>query len=238
MSEEATEDKIPDNQESQQNNEDQGQQPQKTFTKEEVDALIKERAFQKEMEYKRKNEKMQKHIEDLERKVKAGTATHAEQTELSAGKTAQANAQQNGIPPEALPYIMDEKMADVKFKDKLNKATETDSEFKRLATSDESTRLVNPDQMHFMRDLENSPAVLKKLLTDKKENNLMQAKFQEMIAHNRPSIFVEYMNSLSEKLEMSAVKPRASSYTPDAELSDFGDSSQDFDLKKYISGHR
>jgi len=219
------------------NTQNESNQP-KSYTQEEVDKILKDRLYQKEMENKRKNEKTMKRLEELEAKEKAGTATNSERMELSAGKTAQANAQQAGIPPEAIPYITDEKMAAQQYRDKLMKAADNDPEFKKLASDDKSLRMVSHDQQFFIRDLENAPAVLKKLLTDKKENNLMQAKFQEAIAHGKPSIMVEYINNLSEKLEKSAIKPRASSYTPDADIGDFGDSSQDFDLKKYVSNYR
>jgi hypothetical protein len=215
---------------------DAGQaQSQKMFTEEEVAKLLEERLKNKDMENRRKNEKIIKRLEELEAKEKAGTATPDERIELSQGKTAQAQAKGEGIHPDAIPYIIDEEMAKEKFKQNISNAMEKDPEFKALLTP-ESKRLVNEDQLFFLRDLPNSAAVLKTLLANKKENNLMQAKFQEMIYSGKPSIMVEYINNLSDKLEQSATKPRASSYTPDPNISDFGDSGQDFDLKKYIAG--
>lgn len=214
------------------------QNKEKSFSESDVEKIIQERLKNKEMEHKRKMEDAKSRIAELEGKVNSGTATHAEQMELNKGKTSAANAVNAGVPPEAIPYIMDEQMANEKFKQKISSAADTDPQFKQLLQQPGSERLVHEDQRFFLRDLENAPAVLKKLMTDKRENNMMQAKFQEMIAHRKPSIMVDYINQLSEKLEKSAVKPRASSFSPAPDISDFGDSSQDFDIKSYVKTHR
>lgn len=221
----------------QSNTDSQTSQNQKMFTEEEVKKMIDDRLKNKEMEHKRKTDAVMKRIAELESKEKAGTATPEERTELSTGKGAQAQAQQQGVHPDAIPYIIDEEMAKQKFLQNIKDAQQKDPEFKALLTP-ESKRLVNDDQLFFIRDLPNAPAVFKTLLANKKENNLMQAKFQEMIYKQEPSIMVQYINDLSDRLEKTSTSPRAPSYTPDANLSDLGDSAQDFDLKKYIQDHR
>jgi hypothetical protein len=212
--------------------------PSKMFTEEEVKKMIDDRLKNKEMEHRRKTEAVMKRVEELEKKEKEGTATHEERAELSAGKGAQAQAQNQGVHPDAIPYIVEEEMSKKKYAQSVLDASEKDPQLKNALNDRDSKRLVNDDQHFFLKDLPNAAAVLKSLLTNKKENNLMQAKFQEMIYKKEPSIMVQYVNDLSEKLEKSSSSPRASSYSPDANLSDFGDSSQDFDLKKYIQGHR
>lgn len=216
----------------------QPQNKERSFSESEVERIIQDRIKQKDMEHKRKLEDATNRIKELEGKVNSGTATHAEQMELNRGKTSAADAVNQGVPPEAIPYIIDEQMANEKFKQNITSAAEKDPQFKQALMEPGSDRLVNQDQRFFLRDLGNAAAVLKVLMTNKKENNLMQAKFQEMIAHRQPSIMVEYINQLSEKLEKSAVKPRASSFTPDPDVSDFGDSSQDFDIKSHVKNHR
>lgn len=214
------------------------QVPQKTFTEEEVTKMINERLKNKEMEHRRKTEAVMKRVEELEKKEKYGTATPEEMTELSAGKSSAAQAQNQGIHPDAIPYIVEEEMSKKKYAQGIVNAAEKDPEFKSALQDKNSNVLVNNDQSYFLKDLPNAAAVLKTLLTNRKENNLMQAKFQEMIHKREPSIMVQYINDLSDKLEKSSTSPRAPSYTPDANLSDFGDSAQDFDLKKYVQGHR
>lgn len=210
----------------------------KMFTEEEVTKMINDRLRNKEMEHKRKTEAVMKRVAELERKEKSGTATAEERTELSAGKSAEAQAQTQGIHPDAIPYIIEEEMSKKKYAQSVVDAAEKDPQFKTLLQDKNSRVLVNSDQEYFLKDLPNSAAVLKTLLSNKKENNLMQAKFQEMIHKREPSIMVQYINDLSDKLEKSSTSPRAPSYTPDANLSDFGESSQDFDLKKYVKDHR
>jgi len=211
----------------------------KMFTEEEVNKMINDRLRNKEMEYKRKTEEaVRKRVAELEKKERSGTATPEERTELSAGKSAEAQAQTQGIHPDAIPYIIEEEMSKKKYAQSVIDAAEKDPQFKTLLQDKNSRVLVNSDQEYFLKDLPNSAAVLKTLLSNKKENNLMQAKFQEMIHKREPSIMVQYINDLSDKLEKSSTSPRAPSYTPDANLSDFGESSQDFDLKNYVKNHR
>ena len=212
--------------------------PQKMFSEDEVKKMIDDRLKNKEMEHRRKTEAAMKRIEELEKKEKAGTATQDERTELSTGKGAEANAQNQGVHPDAIPYIIEEEMSKKKFAQAVVDAASKDPQLKAALEDKTSNMLVNQDQAYFLKDLPNPAAALKSLLTNKKENNLMQAKFQEMIYKKEPSIMVQYVNDLSEKLEKSSSSPRASSYSPDANLSDFGDSAQDFDLKKYIENHR
>lgn len=210
----------------------------KMFTEEEVKQMIDDRLRKKDMEHLRKMEDVKKRIAELESKEKAGTATPEERTELSTGKGAQAQAQAQGVHPDAIPYLVEEEMSKKKYAQGVKDAAEKDPQFKSALQDPNGRMLVNHDQEFFLKDLPNAAAVLKTLLTNKKENNLMQAKFQEMIYKKEPSIMVQYINDLSDKLEKSASSPRAPSYTPDANLSDFGDSAQDFDLKKYIQNHR
>lgn len=217
---------------------DTGAPPSKMFTEEEVKKMIDERLKNKEMEHRRKTEATTKRIAELENKEKSGTATQEERAELSAGNSAQAQAQNQGVHPDAIPYIVEEEMSKKKYAQSILDAAEKDAQFKTAINDKDSKMLVTPDQHYFLKDLPNAPATLKALLTNKKENNVMQAKFQEMIYKKEPSIMVQYVNDLSEKLEKSSTSPRAPSYSPDANLSDFGDSAQDFDLKKYVEGHR
>lgn len=218
---------------------DSGAQPSaKMFTEEEVNKMINDRLRNKEMEHKRKTDAVMKRVADLEKKEKAGTATVEERTELSTGKSAEAQAQTQGIHPDAIPYIIEEEMSKKKYAQSILDSAEKDPQLQAALKSPNSNVLVNSDQSYFLKDLPNAAAVLKTLLINKKENNLMQAKFQEMIHKREPSIMVQYINDLSDKLEKSSTSPRAPSYTPDANLSDFGESSQDFDLKNYVKNHR
>ena len=210
----------------------------KMFTEEEVKKMIDERLKNKEMEHRRKTDAVMKRIAELENKEKEGTATPEERTELSAGKGAAAQAQNQGIHPDAIPYIVEEEMSKKKYAQGLMDAAEKDPQLKTALQDKNSRNLVNSDQEYFLKDLPNAAAVLKTLLTNKKENNLMQAKFQEMIYEKKPSIMVQYINDLSDKLEKSATSPRAPSYMPDANLSDFGDSAQDFNLEDHVKNHR
>jgi hypothetical protein len=210
----------------------------KMFSEDEVKKMIDDRLKSKEIEHKRKTDAVMKRVAELERKEKEGTATQDERAELSTGKSAQAHAQSQGIHPDAIPYIIEEEMSKKKYAQGVKDAAEKDPQFKAALQDPNSRMLINTDQEFFLKDLPNAAAVMKTLLTNKKENNLMQAKFQEMIYKKEPSIMVQYINDLSDKLEKSSTSPRAPSYTPDANLSDFGDSAQDFDLEKYIKNHR
>lgn len=212
--------------------------PQKTFTEAEVKKMIDDRIKNKEMEHRRKTDAVMKRVSELESKEKEGTATQEERAELSAGKGAQAQAQNQGVHPDAIPYIVEEEMSKKKYAQSVLDAADKDPQFKSAIQDKNARMMINQDQEYFLKDLPNAAAVLKSLLTNKKENNLMQAKFQEMIYKKEPSIMVQYINDLSDKLEKSSTSPRTPSYTPDANLSDFGDSAQDFDLKKYVQGHR
>jgi len=214
----------------------------RTYSEEEFNAVMKDRLAKKDMESKRRMEEqrefLEKRIRELESKEKKGTATTAERIELSAGSTAEAKAHNQGIPPEQIPYIVEDEMTKRKYAQKVLEGTKTDPEL-QAAINDRNARvLVNPDQQYFLKDSPNAVAMLKCLLIDRPENNMMQAKWQEMIHRGEPSIFVEYMNNLSKKLLKSENSPRAPSYTPDANLSDFGDSSQNFELSEYVKNHR
>lgn len=216
----------------------------KEFTKDDVEKMKREkeelekRLSNNDIEYKRKAEGLKKRIEDLERKEKSGTATHEESMELSAGRQAEAQAAQNNLSPHEVEYVVRERMKGAEFNEKIEKAAQTDAEFKNMLNDPKNQGMFNSDHMYAIRELPNSPAVMKKLISDPRERALMQAKYNDALSRGESSVFVEYINQLSEKLEKSGSRPRASSYTPPPDISDFGDSGQDFDLGKYVSGHR
>lgn len=217
--------------------------PSKEFTREDVERMRREkeelekRLSNKDIEHNRKTEGLKKRIEELEKKEKSGTATHEESMELSVGRSAVAQAVTAGITPEQAEVMVQERMKRAELGQKIDKAAETDAEFKSMLQDPKNKGKINSDHEYILRDLPNAPAVLKKLLSDPREMALMQAKYNDAFQYGS-SVFVDYMNQLSEKLEKSSSRPRASSYTPIPDISDFGDSGQDFDLKNFVSSHR
>jgi hypothetical protein len=216
----------------------------KEFTVDDVEKIKREneelakRLANKDIEHSRKTEGLKKRIEELEKKEKAGTATHEESMELSAGRQAASEASKNNLSPQEVEFVVQDRMKKKEFSENLKKAEDSDPAFKAMLNDPKNQGKFNDDHAYAMRDLPNAPAVIKKLLSDPREMALMQAKYQDALTMGSSSMFVEYMNKLSEKIEQSTSRPRASSYTPAPDISDFGDSSQDFDLGNYVSSHR
>lgn len=222
---------------------------QKVFTEDEHNSIvqekIKERLKNQQKESSRRDEeskaevkKLQERIKELESKEKSGTASTAEQLELQEGKNAESEAQANSIPAELLPAIVQKKMKSVEFQQKIDAALEKDEEFKKLVNKGNPYEVVPQQMQQFIEHLDNAPAVLKHLFKDPKENALMRSKYADAYRKDEDSIMIEYFNNLSTKIEQGSTRPRPSSFTPNPDISDVGDSAQDFDSRDYVKNSR
>ena len=130
---------------------------------------------------------------------------------------------------QMLAYAEQKKKAD-EFNSKLQEAVEEDSEFKKLVDTG------NPVPAHvlfLMQHLDNSPALAKHLLKDKKDHRLMEA--ADKAGEYQ---LVKFLNDLSDKIEKTSTKPGASKFKSAPDLTDVGEAGEDFDLHDYIKNKR
>lgn len=220
------------------------QQEEPTYTKTHLEEKIKERLRQKEAEFQRKDKEakesiraLQERIGDLEKKEKAGTATPQESLELEKGRQTAEIATEEQVPLSVIPHLVDQTMAKQQYITNMRNALDKDPELKNLIADPNNQKMINDDIHLELQGFDNSPQMIKHILKNKNEANLMVAKYQTAVRKEDRSILVEYMKNLSEKLESSAVRPRASSYSPDPDISNIGDSTHDFDMKDYVKNH-
>jgi len=219
-------------------------QEEQTFTKTHMEERIKERLRQKEAEFQRKerdaNESikaLKSRISDLEKKERDGTATPQESLELEKGKETAEKAAEEQVPISVIPHLVDQTMAKQQYITNMRNALTKDPELKQMLADPNNQRLINDDIHLELQGFENSPQMIKHILKNKNEANLMVAKYQTTLRKEDRSILVEYMKNLSEKLESNSVRPRASSYSPDPDISNIGDSTHDFDMSDYVKNH-
>ncbi len=211
-------------------------QEEKRYTSQEVSEMMEKRLKNKQEEHERKMGELKSRVKELESKEKAGTASLSEQLELSKGQEVAAKVQNPnaGIDPSFVPYIVKQEMEKEKFNQKLRGALDKDEEFKKLASAPDADQRVGQEAMDYTMPYDNAPAMLKYLLKDRRESELLNSKLAVANDRRDPSIVVEYLNNLSRQLDKSATAPRPSSYVPDPDLSDMGNTGQDFNLEDYV----
>lgn len=131
--------------------------------------------------------------------------------------------------PGIIDYVQQEQNAQKQgdnFKNKFQTARDADPELEELAKNGNS---IPWQYQQNMVHLENSPAVLKHLLKDNKDHQLMIAAGSEGAAS-----LVKMLNDLSTRLENADKGPRPPDYTPSANMSHLGESEQDFDMDEYV----
>lgn len=202
-----------------------GSEANSMYSNEEVEKIIQARLKQERSNHEKREAEYSARIADLEKKVNAGTATTDEKIQHQQAKNTEEQAQASGIPPEAIPFIVEQQRKNVEFQQKMSDAIEKDQEFKKLS---ETGNAIPGFAISEMMHLDNAPAVIKHLLKDKKDHKLMEA----TIESGSKSDFIRFVNDLSSRLESK--KPHPSPYTPAPDVSDIGDSDQDFDIKGYI----
>lgn len=202
------------------------------FSKEDANKLaqqmVNERLQRERNLFSKKEAELNARIKELENKKEAGTATPAEQVEHATGRAAQAQAIQQGISPEQIPQLVEKEMSRANFKQKIDDAMLKDEEFKKLAQTGNG---IPGEALEQMIHLDNAPSVIKHLLKDKKDYRLMQLAAAEGIYK-----FTSFVNDLSTRLESTSTKPKPSPYSPIPDLTDIGESDQDWDVENYIKG--
>jgi predicted DNA binding CopG/RHH family protein len=221
----------PEENSQEQQEEVQDESPQ-MFSKEDANKLaqtmVTERLQRERNIFAKKEAQLNARISELEAKTKAGTATPAEQVEHATGQAAQAQAYQQGIPADQIPILVEREMTRASFKQKLDDALSKDEEFRKLA---ETGNPIPPEAMEAMTHLDNAPAVIKHLLKDKKDYQVAKLSASAGVLE-----YTKFINELSTRLESTASKPRPSPYSHVPNLSDVGESDQDWDMENYIKG--
>jgi len=225
--------------------EDQAQMPEvpqaenEAETKDEAAALhegfkirLKKERQKSEAEAK-KAEGLARQLDELQKKFNSGRATSEQSAEYVGAKNAIAEAKNSGIPPEALPGIIEEHMQIQKLDAALTSAREKDPELNALVSDPESMKKVSPEEFMLMKHLPNAPAVLKHLLTDNLDLQTLKAT-ERAWANDGGTEFFKFVNNLSRQLDSTAKYPHPSNYTPSPSLDDVG-SPDAFNLETYIN---
>ena len=125
------------------------------------------------------------------------------------------------------------------FVEKLKAASEKDKEFEALLMDGKGKVVPDIAAQATMHLGDAAPAVIKQLLKDGKSNGEMMALLDDMqMGMAKRSDLVRFMNNLSDKIESSVSKPHAPNFEPPADLSDIGDTGQDYDVSDLVSSHR
>lgn len=192
--------------------------------KQEQAAFAKKEA-EKEAEFQRREAAYQKRIDELEGK-------HSSKSKKS--EEGEKYDPQKHISIEQLPELINMDRQNVEntkkmenFQKKIGEAVEKDQEFKKLVA--ESPQYLSPDQVMSTSHLPNAPDVLKHMLKDPRDYQLLQAAAQTSQAE-----MIRVLNEVSMKLEQRRNMPRPSEYEHIPQMGD--GEGDDFDLDDYLKG--
>lgn len=216
----------------------------KTYTNEELQNIVRmrlkeenqkrEEAYRTAEEERKKREAIEKRLLDLEKKNEKGTATQDEKIEYQNSVAAAGQAKNDGIPPEAIPHIVEISNRNKKTTEQLNEAIEKDEEFKNLA---EKGNPISGEEIYFIgQSVDNTPAVIKHLLKDKRDYDLFQIA-KSNAQYDGGLSLKKLIYEFSDKLNADIKKPSPSGYTPAPDLSDTGAADQDFNDADYVKNN-
>lgn len=202
--------------------------------------IIQMRLRQATKKHREREAILQARIAELESAGQPAAGANANSPAMPQGTEpnpqAAGNVPGNSIPAEMIPMIVERKRQADEFNKKIEDAMKQDEEFKKLAT--ETGFKVPPEVLMNMQHLDNAPAVIKHLMKNKKANVLMLAELDEAAMANSIVPLIKFVNNVSDQLESVSSKPQRSSFSPAPDLSDAGDSGQDFDISAYVSSKR
>ena len=216
-------------------------QPERDIDKEKLEASIKNRLKverQKTEAEAKRAEGLAKQLNELQKKFDSGRATSEESSEYVSANNIENQARSQGIPPEALPAIIEEHLKIQKLDQSLTSAREKDPELNALVMNPDSPNKVSPEEFMLLKHLDNAPAVLKHLLKDPPDLQTFKAAQRawgngEIGNGDGGVAFMTFINNLSRQLDSTAKYPHPPSYTPSVSLDDVG-APDSFNLESYI----
>lgn len=216
---------------SQENTEIQNQSSDRTFTQAEVEEAIKKRVEAanrlREEERRAHEEKMK----EMERKMLEMQQKNKQESGEPAASAAANNASNdayydNMISQDELPQILAMEQKKQELQKKLNQAEQEDPEFAELVKK--GNPIPGPI-VSAVGELDNGPALLKHLLKDKRDHQLMMA-----AAQSTPYEWQKFLIDLTDKVDANIKKPHASEYEEVPDMRHMGETGDDFDMQSYV----
>jgi hypothetical protein len=212
-------------------------QPERDIEKEKLEASIKNRLKverQKTEAETKRAEGLAKQLNELQRKFESGKATSEESAEYVSTNNVEQEARSKGIPPEALPGIIEEHLQIQKLQTNVADAAEKDPELKSLLNDPNSLKKVSEEELMLLKHLDNAPAVFKHLLKDPRDLQTFKAAERAWGNGDGGVAFMTFINNLSRQLDSTAKYPHPPRYTPSVSLDDVG-APDSFNLENYIN---
>lgn len=214
----------------------QSTENERNIEKEKLEDSIKTRLKverQKAEAEAKRAESLSKELQELKKKFNSGKATSEQSSEYVSTENAISDAKSKGIPPEALPGIIEEHMQIQKLEASVADASEKDPELKALLNDPNSLKKVSAEELMLLKHLDNAPAVFKHLLKDSRDLQTFKAAERAWGNGDGGVAFMTFVNNLSRQLDSTAKYPHPPSYTPSVPLDDVG-AADSFNLESYI----
>jgi hypothetical protein len=194
---------------------------------EKTEEIVKLRLRQANMKHEKEMQREKEEKEQLKAELEA-----IKKSKENNGNGASEGAHKNMQMPseEMIDELATRRQKAMDLGNKINEAKEKDPEFAKLSEKSAHGGAIPPYAQASMTHLPNAVAVMKHLLKDPRDYKVVELFMKE----GDEKGFVQFVNGLSEKLEKTSSKPAPSNYAVIPDMSDAGESAQDFDEASYI----